>query len=38
MNKTRRMGVVEYYAATKKEMPLYVLFGKIFIIHHWWKS
>lgn len=34
MNKTWHIGVVEYYAATKREKPLYVLFGKIFIIYH----
>lgn len=34
MNKTWHIGVVEYYAATKRKKPLYVLFGKIFIIYH----
>lgn len=34
MNKTGHIGVVEHYAATKKEKPLHVLFGKIFIIYH----
>jgi hypothetical protein len=34
MNKTWHIGVVEYYAATKREKPLCVLFGKTFIIYH----